>query len=47
MRRPGRVSWLLAALLLFSPQLTVLASENAATESMAESAAESTAESAA
>ncbi len=46
MRRPGRVSWLLAALLLFSPQLTVLASENAAMESLAESPVVSPAETA-
>ncbi len=44
MKHPGRVSWLLAALLLFSPQLTVLASENAAMESLAESPVVSPAE---
>ena len=46
MKHPGRVSWLLAALLLFSPQLTVLASENAAMESLAESPVVSPAETA-
>ena len=42
MKRPGRVSLLLALLLFLQPHFTVLASENAAAESLAESTVGST-----